>query len=56
MQIRIDLGTRLQLNRGSGEFILIKTINADGYLHLTYPCGGGSGFGGGFILGMEKEF
>src|SRR6266446_6536181 len=35
------------IKKGTGSFHLVKTLNEDGYLHLSfYPVPSGSGFGG----------
>ena len=37
----------MQVSRGSGSFRLVKTMNVDGYLHVSfYPVSSGSSFGG----------
>jgi hypothetical protein len=43
----IDPGQTVRVQKGSGEFTLIKALTEQGYPHLSfYPASGGSSFGG----------
>ena len=44
---RVDPRQKVRITKGAGTFRLIKTVNEDGYLHLSlYPVTSGSDFGG----------
>ena len=43
----IDPKQHVRIKKGTGSFRLVKTLNEDGYLHLSfYPVPSGSDFGG----------
>jgi len=55
--LRIDPRQHVRIKKGTGSFRLVKTLNEDGYLHLSfYPVPSGGDFGGVYFGQGNRVF